>query len=198
MIYRQARIGKDYREFTILKFRTMRDGKITRPLLRRTGLDELPQLWNIVKGDMAFIGPRPEKSDLDLHYFLSLDDWWERYSVKPGLLGLAQVKGTVRGPDRESLERKREQIELDIQMIARMRTWHGKLWLTLELLARLPLAILRGQTSERSEENDTSTEPVWRLPGESATHRSQPDLHRSDQFGADRLRPSGSVSYEGA
>lgn len=105
VLYRQERVGKDGRLFTLYKFRTMIDGaekhvgpvwaakddeRIT-PLgriLRRTRLDELPQLYNILRGDMSLVGPRPERP-----YFVQRHKALQgaRLAVKPGLTGLAQV-----------------------------------------------------------------------------------------------------------
>lgn len=107
VIFRQRRIGKDGSPFTILKFRTMvrdaprsplgtycyaDDPRITRVgrLLRRTSLDELPQLWNVVRGDMSFVGPRP-----DLPHHVERYDGVQRgrLRVRPGITGWAQVNG---------------------------------------------------------------------------------------------------------
>jgi lipopolysaccharide/colanic/teichoic acid biosynthesis glycosyltransferase len=89
----QERIGQHKKEFRIIKFRTMLDGKITflGKILRKTGIDELPQMINILKGDMSFVGPRPltkadiERLDWDKEYYK------ERWELKPGIVGLAQL-----------------------------------------------------------------------------------------------------------
>lgn len=89
----QERLGKYKSAFKIFKFRTMHNNAVT-PLgkfLRRTGIDELPQLVNILKGDMSFVGPRPlTQSDITrLHWDTNFFN--KRWSVKPGIVGLAQL-----------------------------------------------------------------------------------------------------------
>jgi len=111
VLFRQTRIGKDRRPFEILKFRTMvhrppgsvdqhqeavvsggEDSRITRAgrLLRRTSLDELPQLWNILRGEMSIVGPRPV---LPEQLEVVPPELMTRFEVRPGLTGLAQVRG---------------------------------------------------------------------------------------------------------
>ncbi|MBK9192399.1 MAG: sugar transferase [Crocinitomicaceae bacterium] len=89
----QTRMGAGKRDFTILKLRTMKNNEITfiGKIFRRTGLDELPQLWNILFGQMSFVGPRPlTKADAER---LGWNDQFHavRWKVKPGLTGLAQL-----------------------------------------------------------------------------------------------------------
>jgi lipopolysaccharide/colanic/teichoic acid biosynthesis glycosyltransferase len=122
-IFRQERAGKNGKPFIFYKFRTMRvdvepfgsspktgdDPRLTRvgKLLREYSLDELPQLFNILKGDMSFIGPRPL-------YVSQMAEWDERQKkrllVKPGLTGLAQISG------RGQLTRE-EKLELDVKYV---------------------------------------------------------------------------------
>lgn len=104
VVFKQKRPGLNEKIFTLYKFRTMtdeRDGegnllpdelRLTKLgiLLRSTSLDELPELWNILKGDMSFVGPRP-LSILYLPYYLEEEK--QRHSTRPGLTGLAQING---------------------------------------------------------------------------------------------------------
>ena len=146
VLFRQTRVGKDGKDFELLKLRSMvvdaertgaghavdqGDRRITRVgrLLRRTSIDELPQLWNIVRGDMSVIGPRPT-----LRYQV------ERYSerqrrrldVRPGLTGWAQIQGRATLP-------WAERIELDVWYVE-----HRSPRVDLRILLRTPLALFGG------------------------------------------------------
>ena len=93
VIFQQKRVGINKTEFTIYKFRTMEQNKITSlgKLIRKLGLDELPQLWNILKGNMAFVGPRPlTREDIDRLGWNNAS-YSKRWSVKPGITGKAQL-----------------------------------------------------------------------------------------------------------
>ena len=108
-IFKQERLGKDGQPFTILKFRSMRlDAEENGPqwadkddprcthlgrVLRKSRLDELPQLWNILKGDMSFVGPRPERKCFYDEFETYIHGFHNRLVVKPGLTGWAQVNG---------------------------------------------------------------------------------------------------------
>ena len=111
VFYSQERIGKDKKIFKVYKFRTMipdaesmtgavwstkNDPRITKigHLLRKTALDEIPQLLNIIKGDMSFVGPRAERPELHNEFIKSLPEFDKRLEVTPGLSGLAQISGS--------------------------------------------------------------------------------------------------------
>jgi len=146
VLYRQRRVGKDGEEFELLKLRTMvvgaerigaglavneGDPRITRVgrLLRRLSLDELPQLWNVLRGEMSLIGPRPTLSYQVERY---TPRQRRRLDVKPGITGWAQVHGRAKLP-------WDERIELDVWYVE-----HQSLWLDLQILLRTPLALLSG------------------------------------------------------
>jgi lipopolysaccharide/colanic/teichoic acid biosynthesis glycosyltransferase len=95
-LFRQRRWGLNQEPFTMVKLRTMdARGRVTRlgRLLRPTGLDELPQLWNVIKGDMSLIGPRPEVPERAQRFERDLPGYQGRHSIRPGITGWAQVNG---------------------------------------------------------------------------------------------------------
>ena len=111
VIFRQQRVGYRGRLFTILKFRSMRadsgkpydmvlkdDPRITRVgrWLRPAHLDELPQLWNIIRGDMRLVGPRPVPLGIMELRIREYSDFGKQYKVQPGLTGLAQLRGRTK------------------------------------------------------------------------------------------------------
>jgi lipopolysaccharide/colanic/teichoic acid biosynthesis glycosyltransferase len=105
VFYRQARLGKGRILFRILKLRTMQNGRVTRlgSLLRPAGIDELPQFYNVLRGEMRLIGPRPVTEEDTIRW-----NWIEtdpRWSASPGMSGLPGVLGTQRGRDALRLER---------------------------------------------------------------------------------------------
>jgi lipopolysaccharide/colanic/teichoic acid biosynthesis glycosyltransferase len=146
VLYRQTRVGRDGADFELLKLRTMvvgaesmgagaavnrGDSRITRAgaLLRRLSIDELPQLWNVVRGDMSVIGPRPT-----LRY--QVDRYTERQrrrlDVKPGITGWAQIHGRATLP-------WDKRIELDVWYVE-----HRSPAIDLKILLRTPLALFGG------------------------------------------------------
>ncbi|MEZ5960101.1 MAG: sugar transferase [Hyphomonadaceae bacterium] len=142
-IFQQERGGFCGKTFRIFKFRTMsvmenrgvvqaihHDARITRlgAFLRRSSWDELPQLMNVLKGDMSIIGPRPHALEHDI-YFQSVDGTYaERFSARPGVTGLAQVNG-CRGPT-ETVEKVRARTQFDVEYV-RNWTW----WREVEIIA---------------------------------------------------------------
>ena len=142
VFFRQARGGLGGREFSIFKFRTMRtdgdigwtqrgDSRITLlgGLLRRTSIDELPQLFNVVLGDMSLVGPRPHASQMDDEYRALIYDYDDRLDVRPGITGLAQVSD-LRGSIGD-LSDMRKRVTVDVAYI---RGW--SFGLDLKILAR--------------------------------------------------------------
>ena len=146
ILYKQQRVGKDGVDFELLKLRTMvvgaekmgaglavnrGDSRITRTgrLLRRLSLDELPQLWNILRGDMSIVGPRPTlRHQVDKYTPRQL----RRLEVRPGLTGWAQVNGRAELP-------WAERIELDVWYVE-----HRSPTTDLLILLRTPRALFRG------------------------------------------------------
>jgi lipopolysaccharide/colanic/teichoic acid biosynthesis glycosyltransferase len=146
VLYKQTRVGKDSVDFELLKLRTMvvgaetmgaglavneGDSRITRAgrILRRLSLDELPQFWNVIRGEMSVIGPRPT-----LRYQVERYDAQQvrRLEVKPGITGWAQVHGRAALP-------WEERIALDVWYVE-----HRSAWLDLKILAKTPLALFGG------------------------------------------------------
>jgi lipopolysaccharide/colanic/teichoic acid biosynthesis glycosyltransferase len=121
VLYRQERVGENGRPFTLLKFRSMRqDAEQGRPIwasdgdarithvgrfIRNTRLDELPQLWNVVQGDMSFVGPRPERPFFVAQLAAQISFYEQRHSVKPGITGWAQIKYRYGASIEDALEK---------------------------------------------------------------------------------------------
>jgi lipopolysaccharide/colanic/teichoic acid biosynthesis glycosyltransferase len=146
VLYRQRRVGLQGEGFELVKLRTMTvgaeqqgagyavnegDPRITRAgrTLRRLSVDEIPQLWNVVRGDMSLIGPRPTLAYQVEQY---TPRQRRRLEVKPGITGWAQIHGRARLP-------WDERIELDVWYVE-----HRSPWLDLKILARTPAALFGG------------------------------------------------------
>lgn len=144
-IFRQQRTGRGGRTFLIWKFRSLyavEDGAAVRAVcdgdsrlspfgafLRRYSIDELPQLWNVLKGDMSLVGPRPHAVFHDSYYGERLSDYPRRFRVRPGMTGLAQINGS-RGEIR-ALGDMQRRVEFDNLYID---NW--SLWSDVEILLR--------------------------------------------------------------
>jgi lipopolysaccharide/colanic/teichoic acid biosynthesis glycosyltransferase len=122
VFFRQPRLGRDRRVFHILKFRSMRDGRITRVggVLRATGLDELPQFVNILRGELSAVGPRPVTAADAERYGWHGPAAQPRWKMTPGLTGLAQLAATT---PRESVAfdryyARRRTLTLDCRIVA--------------------------------------------------------------------------------
>ena len=130
VLYRQERVGENGKTFTLFKFRSMGldaekggtpmwatagDTRVTRVgrMIRKTRLDELPQLWNVLRGDMSFVGPRPERPYFVAELAKDIPFYQQRHAVKPGLTGWAQVKYRYGS----SLEDAMEKLRYDLYYI---------------------------------------------------------------------------------
>jgi lipopolysaccharide/colanic/teichoic acid biosynthesis glycosyltransferase len=150
VFYTQTRTGRNGVPFRVLKFRSMvvdaeretgavwaaqNDPRVTRigRILRATAMDELPQLWNIFRGDMSFVGPRAERPDLVGQFVQDIPGYKDRFRVRPGLTGLAQVYGQYDTPARHKLKYdklyiRRQSFCLDLKLILSsfLITFRGK------------------------------------------------------------------------
>jgi len=147
VIFRQTRVGRDGRPFTMFKFRTMHEHaeQATGPVLaqendprttrvgrwlRALRLDELPQLWNVSRGDMSFVGPRPERPEFVEGFRTGIHGYTERFKVSPGLTGYAQVNGEYH----TSPETK---LKYDLAYI-----YNHSLWLDIKILSETAKVML--------------------------------------------------------
>lgn len=152
VIYRQKRVGEGRKVFTLYKFRSMRldaesrgpqwtgvdDARITRmgSLLRITRIDELPQLWNVLRGDMSFIGPRPERPEFTAMLEKQIPYYDSRHLVKPGITGWAQVMYAYGA----SVDDAREKLQYDLYYIK-----HYSLLLDIAILFKTIRVVLLGR-----------------------------------------------------
>jgi sugar transferase (PEP-CTERM system associated) len=150
-LYRQDRVGLNGRVFTIYKLRTMRadaeagtgpiwsalnDSRVTPigRLLRNTRLDELPQLWNVLRGDMSFIGPRPERPQFVTELAAVIPYFSQRHVVKPGITGWAQVRHAYAANIEDAIEK----LQHDLYYIKNL-----SLWLDLVILVETVKTVVR-------------------------------------------------------
>ena len=147
VFFTQRRRGLNGRVFNVLKFRTMsvleddarvsqarvKDPRVTSVgwFLRRTSLDELPQLWNVLRGDMSLVGPRPHALVHDDMWGEMLERYANRHQVKPGITGLAQVRGW-RGAT-ETIDKLEHRVACDLEYIAKCSLWLD-LWILLQTI----------------------------------------------------------------
>ena len=149
-IYKQVRLGLDGKPFTIYKIRSMRvdaevatgavwatrnDKRVTTVgyLLRKTHIDELPQLYNVLRGDMSLVGPRPERPEFVTELEKRIDGYAYRLYIKPGMTGLAQLN---QGYDTD-LNDVRRKLVFDFEYIE-----HGTLWLDVRLVFCAALKVI--------------------------------------------------------
>ena len=156
VFFRQERHGLNGSKFKIIKFRTMTatassgrfvqcrsgDLRVTElgRVLRQTSLDELPQLFNVFLGTMSLVGPRPHAIEHDFQYGSVLEKYWLRYSVLPGMTGLAQVRGQ-RGPTQD-LSHMSSRVESDIEYVKR-----ASLRLDISILFSTVAVVINGQNA---------------------------------------------------
>ena len=152
VLFCQKRTGLNGKTFPIFKFRSMHvmedgadvrqatdgDARITRVgrIIRKFSLDELPQLFNVLAGQMSLVGPRPHAVAHDIEYGAAISNYAVRFQVKPGITGWAQVNG-ARGAT-PTTDIMQERVNLDAWYVA-----HAGLALDLMILARTPLEVLR-------------------------------------------------------
>ncbi|MBN1395437.1 MAG: undecaprenyl-phosphate glucose phosphotransferase [Pirellulales bacterium] len=156
VFFRQRRYGLDGREIRVCKFRTMKvcedgaravqavrdDPRVTRvgAILRKTSLDELPQLFNVIGGSMSLVGPRPHPNALNEEFRARIGGYMLRHKVKPGITGLAQVNG-ARG-ETDTPDKMEKRIEFDHCYI---REW--SLWMDLKIMLKTVVVVFSGKNA---------------------------------------------------
>ncbi len=150
VLFRQKRHGWNGSIIEVLKFRSMRvhddttvvqatkdDPRVTPvgKFLRRSSIDELPQLINVLRGDMSLVGPRPHAVAHNDYYSDKILAYMARHRIKPGITGLAQVSG-YRG-ETETIDKMQKRVELDLDYIN-----HWSLWLDIKILLKTPLSLI--------------------------------------------------------
>src|ERR1700730_8173088 len=156
IVFKQRRYGLNGEEILIYKFRSMtvcedgpvvaqateKDSRVTRlgALLRRTSLDELPQIFNVIEGQMTFVGPRPHAVAHNEEYRKLINGYMIRHKVRPGITGWAQVNG-LRG-ETSTVDKMHRRIQYDIDYL---KNW--SLWLDLRILARTALTLVNDRNA---------------------------------------------------
>ncbi|OFW67130.1 MAG: hypothetical protein A2Z12_03620 [Actinobacteria bacterium RBG_16_68_21] len=150
VVFSQRRIGRDSKPFTLFKFRTMRHGpddkarfaereddRLTRVgrVLRRLRIDELPQLWNVLRGDLSLVGPRPEQGPFVERFADTIPFYTHRHLVRPGITGWAQVNFGYADNEADTVEK----LSYDLYYVK-----HVSPWLDLEVLGRSVWTVLSG------------------------------------------------------
>lgn len=151
VIFSQDRVGREGRSFTLYKFRTMRstldhdgarfaapdDERLTRVgrILRRIRIDELPQLWNVLRGDLSLVGPRPEQRPFSEQFSETIPFYSHRHLVRPGITGWAQVNFGYADNEADTVEK----LSYDLFYVKHMSPW-----LDLEILGRSVWTVLSG------------------------------------------------------
>jgi len=157
LFFRQTRMGRDCRPFTIHKLCTMRSGppppgalfegwtyagdpRVTRlgAILRRYRIDELPQFWNVLRGDMSLVGPRPEPYEIASRLGREVPGYHARHAVRPGITGLCQISPAYR--DFGTVEKSARKLQYDLEYVRR-RTFG----LYCRILWRTVAVLLRGE-----------------------------------------------------
>jgi putative colanic acid biosysnthesis UDP-glucose lipid carrier transferase len=152
VIFRQTRRGFNGKPFAIWKFRSMttsengdciqqarrEDARVTRvgKLLRKTSIDELPQLWNVLRGEMSLVGPRPHALAHDNYYDQMISNYAYRHHMKPGLTGWAQING-LRG-ETPTINLMEKRVEYDVWYIS---NW--SIWLDIRILVRTTIVMIQ-------------------------------------------------------
>ena len=219
VIYRQSRIGRGGRKFTIYKFRTMVDGaersgeallatqsdtRVTGVgrILRRTHLDELPQLWNVLRGEMSMVGPRPERQELIETLESSIPFWSRRLLTRPGVTGWAQLRcgyasdtdGMVRKLSHDLWYVRHQSLRLDLALClltvkeACVYIFGGRRVRPVSISGTL-MRVVRGVPLVRTSNQDAAVKPAEEavLALEAGESRPQPaDEDRSNADADDR------------
>jgi len=184
VLFRQGRIGQDGRAIQVLKFRSMlvnedsdrqwsveHDDRVTRVgrWLRRTSLDELPQLFNVLRGEMSLVGPRPERPVFVEEFSREIPDYDFRHRVPVGLTGWSQIHG-LRGDSSIA-----DRVRFDNQYI---ESW--SLWYDIVILARTSSSVIRALVGTRRAAQDRCTGAPVRPPAQHHVRRSSVEARKVD------------------